>query len=59
MIKKSDFRKRIFVKCEEDANEKYYVSSHDIELVSAENGDYVAVYELVEIKKLRITTELV
>lgn len=48
--------KRIYVKLETDTDEPYLIADESAD--SMENGERVGVYELVEMKTMRVTREL-
>ncbi len=51
------FPKEIFVIVETDADSEYLVASKDLDV--GEDGEKVGVYKLVEVKKKKVTEELV
>lgn len=52
------FPKTLYVKKETDNEEWFPVAAETLEGLEAENGEKVAVYQLVEVKRLKIKTKL-
>jgi hypothetical protein len=53
MISKKNFPRELFVKISEDGEDKYFVADKDSEF--AEDGEFVAIYDLQEIRRKKVT----